>query len=125
MCDAASSSPLTLSPSQSNPRRHFLLSISPGDLDAYLITPTNNSDAPTRAISALHQLRGYIDEIAGTVSTEADALDKVVQSIQWNSPEKDELLCSVNLGNEKGLLSMILKVSETGVHSEPSEVSLC
>lgn len=70
------------------------------------MTPTNNSDAPSRAISALHRLKGQVENISGT---EVDVLEQVVQSIQWNSPEKNELLASVNLGSERGLLSMVLK----------------
>lgn len=99
-------------------RRHTILSISPYDVEDYLVTaaPSARRDLADEAIANLETLKSHVDQLAGIVATETSAMTEIIRSIKFLSPEKGQLMASVDLGeydSDPGLVSMVLKREDT------------
>ncbi|CAO1638456.1 unnamed protein product [Sympodiomycopsis kandeliae] len=95
-------------------QRHKILSISPYDIEDYLVTTvsSNKRGLAEEAITNLETLKAHVDQLAGIVATETSAMSGIIRSIKFLSPEKGTLMACVDLGeydSNPGLVSMILK----------------
>lgn len=78
-----------------------MLSLSPHEPDDYLVTPPPISqvDAAERVMSGLEHLRASVEQLAGILATDTDAMERTLGKTQWNIPDENTLLAQIPLGD--------------------------